>query len=358
MAQIDEILQRYYTARIPTILWGPPGVGKTSTIEAFARRLGLKLIIPTVRTAEDFAVPVPSADGVRTMPVNDFIEAASLKEGIVFIDELSTLYEDAQAGILRFLDSGLVGGRRISPNVWRVCASNRPEDAVNGTYLRAPTSSRLAHVEFPVPPEEWAKGFASYWGNPPKIGNLDELAWGEERARVATFIGQWRPNLLVQIPRDEVAQSGPFPTPRTWDYGSRLAASLGSNPKRDEIVEAYATLVGEGAASEYGSWWSNARELPSPAEILAAPRKWPIPKRGDLKFAAILGAAVLASSRKDYGAWLACWEAIDYLAKNSTLDVLVPAVLTLCECRQEEWDYPRYGTRYLEPLLRAQRAGV
>src|SRR5438132_8685184 len=60
-----------YYANVPAILWGPPGQGKSSLVEAFARDLqqDLEVIIASIREPSDFnGLPVQVGDAVTFAP--------------------------------------------------------------------------------------------------------------------------------------------------------------------------------------------------------------------------------------------------------------------------------------------------
>ncbi|MDR7400039.1 MAG: ATP-binding protein [Armatimonadota bacterium] len=289
-----KVLFELYRARIPTILWGSPGVGKTAAVEALARRVGAELICPHVRDAQDLAVPVPRGDRLELLPAQEFARAADLaaqgREVIVFVDELTTLRPAAQAAALRYLDSGRVGDLRLSHSVWRVAAANPPDLAAGGHELEAPTANRLAHVHVTVDAGEWAGEFARYWGDPPSLPGIEPSAWGQARGLVAGFIRR-HPDLLLRVPDDPVARGGPWPSPRTWDYVSRVLAVAAVA----DAYEAVAGLVGEAAAKQFLAWVREA-QLPVPEDLLSDPQLLS-ELRPDLQWAALAATAAHVEGR-------------------------------------------------------------
>jgi len=66
-----EALGIAVAARVPVLLWGAPGTGKTSAIRAMAQTMGLpcETVIASIREPSDFAgLPIVVGDGVRFAP--------------------------------------------------------------------------------------------------------------------------------------------------------------------------------------------------------------------------------------------------------------------------------------------------
>lgn len=293
-------------ARVPVILWGPPGTGKTSIIEAIARKQRALLVCPHVRAPEDVALPVARDGGVEIVPVGDFtaaIQAAEAgREVIVFVDEMSTLPPSVQAAVLRFLDSGRIGRYRLPPSVWRAAAANPPEQAAGGYDLAPPTANRVLHLHIRVDAAEWATEFPAYWGAPPAIPGIDEAHWAQSRALVASFI-RLRPHLLLQVPRDEAQAGRAWPSPRTWDMASRVLAVCHCHP--DVELALVAGCVGDGPALEFLTW-RRELNLPAPEELLVQPELLRA-MRGDQQYAALAALGAHLGATPDPQQWLAGW---------------------------------------------------
>lgn len=339
-------LEILYRTRTPTVIWGPPGVGKTATIEALARREGAELIVPQVRAPEDIALPVLDGGGVKIVPVGEFLRAVRSPNAIVFLDEISTLPPAVQAAALRFLDSGLVGGERIPPTVWRVAAANPPEQAAAGWDLAAPTANRLVHVNFHLDPMRWADDFVTYWGSPPRVGDLEPEAWARARAKVSAFIHS-RPTLLLKIPQTEEERGRAWPSPRTWDFASRLLA-LAPDELAGELV---AGAVGEGAAVEFFSWL-RAQDLPDPEDLLSNPALYVHPDRGDRAYAILSSVVAAVSARPSEARWHAAWEIVARAVAGGAPDIAAASARSLARMRQAGWELPIQSVRSLAPVLR------
>src|SRR3954465_6644191 len=98
-------------ARVPVLLWGAPGTGKTSAIRAMAAAAGwpCETVIASIREPSDFAgLPIVNRDGgatgrarVELAPPLWALSLAEQGHGLVFFDEVSTAPPAVQAALLR-----------------------------------------------------------------------------------------------------------------------------------------------------------------------------------------------------------------------------------------------------------------
>src|ERR1700682_4142659 len=93
-------------AHVPVLLWGPPGIGKSSSVAALAarRRQPIEIVVGSVREPSDFCgLPVVAGDGhsVVMAPPAWAERLAAAGQGILFLDELSTAAPAVQAAMLR-----------------------------------------------------------------------------------------------------------------------------------------------------------------------------------------------------------------------------------------------------------------
>ncbi|MDA8061421.1 MAG: ATP-binding protein, partial [Actinomycetota bacterium] len=99
-------------AGVPVILWGPPGVGKSSAVRAVAAELGMHLetVIASIREPSDFAgLPMRVGGSVELAPPRWARNIVDHGGGIVFYDEISTAPPAVQAALLRPILEGVVG---------------------------------------------------------------------------------------------------------------------------------------------------------------------------------------------------------------------------------------------------------
>src|SRR6516164_5849203 len=191
-------------ARVPVLLWGAPGTGKTSTIRAMAEKMGwpCETVIASIREPSDFAgLPVVVGDGVRFAPPGWARRLAEAGRGLLFLDELSTAPPAVQAALLRVVLERVVGDLALPEDVAVVAAANPPEQAADGWDLSAPLANRLCHLKWETSPRGIADGLTGGWAPPPV--SLLPAGWetGEQlnRSLVGAFL-QVRPALAIAPP--------------------------------------------------------------------------------------------------------------------------------------------------------------
>jgi len=347
-------------ARVPVLIWGPPGAGKTATITAVAEALELPLevIIASIREPSDFAgLPVVREDGVRMEPPAWAKRLAQAGKGILFLDEISTAPPAVQAALLRVVLDRVVGDLPLPPSVAVVAAANPPEQAAGGWDLSAPLANRFCHLTWEVNPQAWVDGMLRGWPVPaiPRLPDGWEAGIPAARALVASFI-RYRPSLLLQVPQSEEQAGRAWPSPRTWDMAARLLAAAEAAQAESDVVAALVNgCVGEGAGLEFLAW-RQALDLPDPEEILADPNKFRMPERGDLAFAALAAVVSAALSNLTRERWLAAWAVLARAAEKGAKDIAAAAAKALAAAKKPDLPLPQKELREFIPLL--QKGGL
>lgn len=278
-------------ADVPVILWGPPGVGKTSAVRALAEQTGARLEVLIGSTIDPVDVGgylVPDVHGVvRSSPppwarrLRDALDAG--RSSWLFLDELSCAPPSVQAALLRVILDRRVG--ELDLGGCRVLAAANPSDtAADGGDLAAATANRFAHVEWTVDPAAWVRGTLAGWGKP------IAPATARAAARVCAFIRR-SPQALLAVPKDAEASARAWPSPRSWSAAIAALAHASQNSARAVV----AACVGDAAASEWATY-DAAADLPDPEDVLAGRAK--LPSRGDQCHATLF--AVVAAALADH----------------------------------------------------------
>jgi len=331
-----EALGVAVAARVPVLLWGAPGTGKTSVIRAMAAAMGwpCETVIASIREPSDFAgLPVVVGEGVRFAPPAWARRLAAAGRGLLFLDELSTAPPAVQAALLRVVLERVVGDLELPAEVAVVAAANPPEQAADGWDLSAPLANRLCHLAWDIDPRTVADGLAGGWAAPevPQLPDGWAAELGLALALVAAFLHA-RPALACAPPADADAAGRGWPSPRTWEMAARLWAASGAAGSADEARAALVRgAVGEGAGVEFLAWLAEM-DLPDPEVVLADPAAFRLPSRGDRAYAAVAAVAAVVAADPTPQRWAAGWQVLGRAAQSAP-DVAAVAARTLARCR-------------------------
>lgn len=327
------------SARIPALLWGDPGQGKTAAVES-ARGAGwlVETLIISHYEPSDFAgLPVLVDGRVELAPP---AWAVRLKDhqgpAIAFFDEFSTASPALQAAALRPLTHYEVGSLKLPETVSFLAAANPADVAAAGWELAAPTASRFVHLDWELPLEVYSEALVTgRWPTLPvhelPADHAERLL--EQRVLVSGFL-RARSSQLSAIPKTAIDRGKAFPTPRTWDYAARLVALARAVGASDTVVRLLVTgCVGGAAAHEFLAW-SDAQDLPDSLHILADPTgDWFTGARADHVYVALQGVVAKATLDGTPDVWTAAVTACCTAADQSGIDPAVPAIRALLRTR-------------------------
>jgi hypothetical protein len=180
-----------------------------------------------------------------------------------------------------------------------IAAANPPEQAADGWDLAAPLANRFCHLDWSLPSEVVRDGLSGIWPSF-ELQNIDpadaETFVQSEKLLVAGFLTS-RPDLTTALPQSSSEQGRAFPTPRSWEAAAVLSGWVSALQLDDSVRRILVRgAIGQAASAEYLSYRSNL-DLPAPAEVLANPSGFPIPKRADQVY--VIGAGVLARVRNE-----------------------------------------------------------
>lgn len=253
---------------IPVLLWGRPGVGKSSFIEGLsAEEMKVLTIIASIHDPTDFSgLPIHENGSVRYAAPAWIADFESKPEGILFLDELSTCPPAVQAALLRVVFERRVGFTPLPDKVRIVAAANPPDLMVGGWELSPPMRNRFVHLDWDIKPELFTNALRDGWQSAdlPEIDPEKHAALLPDwKARVAAFL-RVSPELLHGEPGQE--KYG-YASPRSWEYAAHLLAScavLGLPPDLDLLRG----CLGDGTAIALAEYLDNLR-MPDPEEVLS-----------------------------------------------------------------------------------------
>jgi MoxR-like ATPase len=205
---------------LSTMIWGPPGIGKSSIVAQTATRFGLDFIdvrLSQLAPTDLRGLPVPE-NGISRWYPPEFLPREG--RGILFLDELNMAPPAIQGMAQQLILDRKVGSYTV-PAEWFIwAAGNRKEDRAAVFDMPAPLANRFVHLD--VEPD-----FENF------------KAYALERRlheQIIAFLS-FRTTLLHRLDPQQPA----WPSPRSWEMASRLRfAGLDIAP-----------VVGPAAAAEF-----------------------------------------------------------------------------------------------------------
>jgi hypothetical protein len=268
--------------KISTMIWGPPGIGKSSIVRQTAEAHGIDCIdlrLSQLAPTDLRGLPVAEAGVARWYPP-EFLPREGT--GILFLDELN-LAPPTMQGIAQQLILDRQVGSYTLPEGWFIwSAGNRKEDLAAVYDMPAPLANRFLHLE--VEPD--FDSFKRY-----------ALAHGVNDQIIA-FLA-FRPALLHKLEPQQMA----WPSPRSWVMASDLLkAGLG-----------VAAAVGRSVATEFNAYRALYTSIPDLEHILQGiGDDLPFPTEPSLCYATTIG---LTSRAKDAQA---AYHAFRWLVKRGS----------------------------------------
>ena len=254
-SRIVEALKTCISAKQPTFLWGPPGVGKSDVIAQIARELKYTLV--------DIRAVLLDPVDLRGLPHIENGEAVwsppcFLPKGkgkwLVFLDELNAAPPLVQAACYQLVLDRKVGEYELPKDAVVIAAGNREGDRAVTSRMPSALANRFVHLDFDVDLDDW-------------------ISWGLNngvRTEVLAF-QRFRPSLLHVF--DPTKNEKAFPTPRSVTFLSRLMDVTNG----DISFDLAKGVVGEGYASEFIGFLKIYQNLPDPDMVLMSPSKAVVP---------------------------------------------------------------------------------
>lgn len=330
-----EALGVCIAARVPFLVWGAPGEGKTAVVEsASAHGWHVETLIVSHHEPSDFAgLPVVGHGGTVTLAPPAWAQRLADHDGpsIAFFDEWTTAAPAVQAAALRPLTHYEVGALRLPPTVSFGAAANPTDVATAGWELAAPTANRFCHLEWSMPLEVFAESLvAGTWPaitmHARPVRHDAEVA--RARALVASYVRVRQQ--LSAVPGDAAGRGRAFPTPRTWDYTARLLGMARAVGAGDEAIRLLvAGSIGAPAAHEF-LVWVDSQQLADPEDLLADPSAAAFAgMRADRVFVTLQSVLSAVVGDVTPARWTAAVEVCAAAASEVGVDSAVPVVRAL-----------------------------
>ena len=275
----------------PIMMWGPPGIGKSTIIRELTEELDIGFIDVRLAQREPVDIrglPVPREDrqGVDWIIASEWPREGQedfKPRGIILFDEITAADPSLQVAAYELILDRRLGTLYDVPDGWYiVAAGNRTKDGAVARAMSSALANRFCHLELTEDHKNWVE-----WGWKNGI-----------HPSVLAFI-RFRPDLLLNMTGNR--ERG-WPSPRTWARVSlemQLAETTGlSNRALSHIIEG---LVGVGAAIEFQGFLNWSEKLPDIEGILRGDEKVSIPDRSDQRYALISALVTHILEEPDIG---------------------------------------------------------
>lgn len=286
---VSKTLNYLIDAQQPGMLWGPPGVGKSSVIRQVATARGIGLIdlrLSQLDAVDLRGIPSVLATGKTHWNQPTFLPTEG--EGILFLDEINLGAPSVMAAGYQLVLDRKLGDYELPPGWIVLAAGNRTQDRTNVQQMSTALKNRFVHIDYEVNLDDWC----------------DWALRNGVHVSVLSFI-RFRPTMLnmfdAPLKGDDadkrrqaqaMKDANAFATPRSWEFMSKMVTQ---QPDPEVEYDLFCGTVGEGAAAEFMGYLKYYRDLPNLDALLMNPSKTNVPSEPATLYALSTGLAAKAT---------------------------------------------------------------
>lgn len=286
-SELESYLSSIVEHEIKTsvMVWGPPGVGKSSIVASVASEHELDftdLRISQLAPTDLRGLPV-AQDGLSMWFPPEFLPRSG--SGILFLDEINMAPPSMQGVAQQLILDRRIGSYEVPDNWFIWAAGNRKEDKASVFDMPTPLSNRFMHLFVDA-------DLASFkqWG-----------LMNEVHEQILALLS-YRTDLLHKIDRNQPN----WPSPRSWAMASQLyEAGLDID-----------SCVGTAPATEFKAFVSLYDQMPDVSAIVAGKAAPNFPDEPSMRYALILALVTRSQSAEE------CLCAMRYLSQYAPAEWL------------------------------------
>jgi len=248
--ELQESLSALVEQKVPTFLWGAPGIGKSSIVKQIAKEEGIGFI--------DLRLALMDPTDLKGIPFYDKESHTALwappaflpreGEGILFLDELNSAAPAVQSSAYQLILDRRIG-EYILPDGWAIVAAGNRDGDRGVTYrMPAPLANRFVHFELEVSVEDWRE-----WAYKNEINSA-----------IIAYISYKNEHLFCFDPKSSEKS---FATPRSWEYVHNI---LQADLKPSVLLDVLSGAVGREVAVGFLSFIKVMQRLPDIDAVVSA----------------------------------------------------------------------------------------
>lgn len=269
--QLKEALIPLIDSKIPTFIWGSPGVGKSSLVAQIADQKDMRFIdlrLSLLDPTDLRGIPFFESDEKKAIWAKpEFLPDTNSKEyGILFLDEINSAPPTIQAAAYQLILDRKIGEYTLPKNYAIIAAGNYEND--RGVTYRMPTplANRFVHLNFDLDFESW-----KLWAYE---NNIDK--------RIISYLSYKSSDLFMFDPK---STSKSFATPRSWKFVDDILKSDLDKKLYENVIGG---AIGLEIAQEFLNYAKVMDELPSIQDIIAG-KGVEVPTKNSALYAMCIG---------------------------------------------------------------------
>ena len=257
---LGRLVKKAFKKKIPLMIWGPPGVGKSDIIWQVGKEQGrpvidIRLLLMDPTDLKGIPYYNPETKKMHWGQPSDLPDPSEPDQGaIIFLDEINAAPPSVQAAAYQLILNRRIGTYHLPENSVLVAAGNRQSDKGVAYKMPTPLANRFTHCTLTVDSDDWNKWAIKNYIHSDVVG----------------FLSSSEQDLFQFDPK---SSSPAFPTPRTWARVSMLIDDDDDDTGNDdltenELVDMVIGTVGEAAGVKFAAYRRQTSLLPKPGDIL------------------------------------------------------------------------------------------
>jgi len=254
--QARKALLKAFKTKRPVFIWGPPGIGKSESVQQLTEELGGLMIDlrmaqmePTdIRGIPFYNKELNKMDWAPPIDLPDEELASQYPLVVLFMDEFNSAAPAVQASGYQLVLNRCVGKYKLPDNVVIVAAGNRESDKGVTYRMPMPLKNRFTHLEMRPDFKTWQ-------------------TWAVNKGIHQDVVGYLSFAQQDMYEFDSKSASNAFPTPRSWVMVSDYLADE-SDVDNDTLFNLVAGSVGEGMAHKFMTHRKLSAKMPNVEDVL------------------------------------------------------------------------------------------